>query len=155
MGKRTIGQVLRDYGQHTHYCRTPDHSDAAKRIYDIYGLHRIADPIGNLGKWIAVAISDGTSDNVLYDSRIDAIRHQHHNEFYYAYIQIVPNTMSICDAEIFLSGVRKTYDARKALMDRDHPSGGMEIIPRLTVEDQQAQNAGMATNLILPVRRID
>lgn len=135
---------------HTHYCRTLVHSDAAKRICDTYTLHRLADPIGNIGQWFAVAIADGTSDGVLYDSRIDAIRHQRHNEFYYVYVQIVPAQMSICDAEIFLAGVRKTYEARKKLMDRNHPQGGLEIIPRLTVEDQRAQNAGIGQNLILP-----
>jgi hypothetical protein len=138
--------------EHTHYCRTLRHSDAAKRIVETYNLHRLADPIGNTGHWFAVAIADGTTDNDLYDSRIDAIRHQHHNEHYYAYLQIVPSQMSICDAEIFLSGVRKTYDARKALVDRDHPKGGLDVIPRLTVEDQLAQNAGRPTNLIVPGR---
>jgi hypothetical protein len=137
---------------HMHYCRTLDHSDAAKRIYDTYSLHRIADPIGNLGRWFAVAIADGTTDNVLYDSRRDAILHQHHNEFYYAYVQIVPSQMALCDAEIFLSGVRKTYEARKNLMDRDHRTGGLEIIPRLAIEDQRSQIAGKPTNLILPER---
>jgi hypothetical protein len=138
--------------EHTHYCRTLEHSDAAKRIADTFSLHRIADPIGNVGRWFAVAIADGTTDNVLYGSRGEAVKYQHHNEWYFAYIQIVPATMSICDAEIFLSGVRKTYDARKALMDRDHPQGGLEIIPRLTVEDQRAQIAGIPTNLIVPGR---
>lgn len=136
--------------EHTHYCRTLNHTDAAKRIYDAYSLHRLADPIGNLGQWFAVAIADGSTDGVLYDSRIDAITHQHHNETYYVYVQIVPSQMSICDAELFLTGVRKTYDARKAMIDRDRPSGGKVIIPRLTVEDQRAQIAGKWQNLILP-----
>lgn len=137
---------------HDSYCRTLEHSDAAKRISDTFSLHRIADPIGNVGKWFACAIQDGTTDNTLYDSRVDAIRHQHHNEWYYAYIQIVPSQMTVCAAEMFLSGVRKTYEARKGLMDRDSPNGGLEIIPRLTVEDQRAQNAGKPTNLIVPGR---
>lgn len=137
---------------HQHYCRILDHSDPAKRIHDTYMMHRLADPIGNIGRWFAVAIADGTTDNVLYDTRGDAIRHQHHNEFYYAYVQIVPSQMSICDAEIFLSGVRKTYQARKSLMDRDHAHGGMEIIPRLSIEDQRSQIAGKPTNLVIPGR---
>lgn len=128
------------------------HSDAAKRIYDTYSLHRLADPIGNLGRVFAVSIADGTTDNVLYDTRQDAIRHQHHNEWYYDYVRISPTQMSLCDAELFLSGIRKTYEARKSLMDRDHPKGGLEIIHRLTVEDQLAQNAGKPTNLIVPGR---
>lgn len=138
---------------HKQYCQTLRHSDAAKRLCDTYNLHRIADPIGNLGRWFAVAISDGTTDNVLYDSRIDAIKHQHHNEMYYAYIQIVPMTMDLCDAELYLSGVRKTYDARKHLLDRDSPNGGKEIIPRLAVEDQISLLKGKPKNYILPGRK--
>jgi hypothetical protein len=137
---------------HATYCRTQVHSDVAKRLHDIYMMHRMADPIGNIGKWFAVAIADGTTDNILYDTRGDAVRYQHHNEMYSAYVQVVPGEISICDAELFMSGVRKTYQARKALMDRDHSNGGMEIIPRLAVEDQIAQNNGKPTNLIIPER---
>lgn len=138
--------------EHAVWCRTLKHSDAAKRIADTFMLHRLADPIGNIGHWFACAIADGTTDNVLYGSKRDAITHQHHNEHYYAYVQIVPAQMGYCEAEMFLSGVRKTYDARKALIDRNHPKGGMEPITRLTVEDQMAQNAGKPTNLIVPGR---
>lgn len=143
---------------HQHYCRLArvfdlEHTDAAKRIADTYMMHRMADPIGNIGKWFAVAIADGTTDNTLYDTRLDAITHQHHNEFYYAYVQVVPSQMTICDAEIFLSGIRKTYEARKNLIDRDHPQGGLEIIPRLAIEDQRSQNAGRPTNLVFPGRK--
>lgn len=137
---------------HATYCRMLKHSDAAKRIRDTYIMHRLADPIGNIGRWFACAIQDGTTDNVLYDSRADAIRHQHHNEMYYAYVQIVPSQMSLCDAELFLSGVRKTYEARKNLIDRGAPNGGLEIIPRLAAEDQIAQINGRASNLIIPGR---
>lgn len=139
---------------HVPHCQTPtqDHSDAAKRLYDTYALHRIADPIGNIGKFFAVKIADGKTDGVLYDSRLDAMRGQKHNEMYCAYVQIVPSTMSVCDAELFLSGWRKMYDARRKMMDLDHRTGGMEIIPRLTAEDQIAQVNGILRNLILPGR---
>lgn len=132
--------------KHTSWCRTLNHSDAAKRVYDEYALHQIAGELGsNVGRWFAVAIADGTSDHTLYDSRNDAIRHQHHNEEFYAFVQIVPSQMSVCDAEMFLSGWRKSYEARKRLM----PSG-KEIIPRLAVEDQRAQIAGLWRNLNPP-----
>jgi hypothetical protein len=137
---------------HDHYCRTLKHSDAAKRISDTYALHRLADPIGNTGTWFACAIHDGTTDGVLYDSRKDAIMHMHHNETYYTYVQIVPSTMTVCAAEMYLAAVRKTYEARKNLMDRDHPKGGLEIIPRLAAEDFRAEMNGNPTNLIIPGR---
>lgn len=140
---------------HAQYCRTPLHSDAAKRISDVYTMHRLADPIGNIGHWFALAIADGTSgdDNTLYDSRGEAVKHQHHNEVYYLYIQIVPSNMPVCDAEILLNGVRKTYKARKHLLDRDNKAGGLDVITRLTAEDQIAQSNGYnSTNLIVPGR---
>jgi len=141
--------------KHVQYCRTLIHSDEAKRLSDAYTMHRLADPIGNIGRWFAVAIADGTSgdNNTLYDNRLDAITHQHHNEMYYAYIQIVPSNMPVCDAEIYLAAVRNTYAARKSLIDRNHRNGGRDIITRLTVEDQIAQSLGVgSTNLVIPGR---
>jgi hypothetical protein len=138
--------------RHQGYCRTLNHSDAAKRITDTYVLHRLADPIGNTGKWFAVALEDGSSDKTVYDTKQEAITHQHHNEGYYFFIQIVPGQMNECDAELMLSGARKMRKARNALMDRDHPKGGLEPINRLSAEDQMAQLRGVPTNLIIPGR---
>lgn len=136
-----------------------EHSDAAKRLRDEYALHRLTDPIGNTGRWFAVALQDGSSDHVLYDTRRDAVTHQHHNEMYYAYIQIVPATMTLCDAESFLAAVRKIYDSGTRLTDRDHRAGGREVIARATQEDQysliRSINRGgleRPSNLIIPGR---
>lgn len=124
---------------HTIQCRQLEHSDAAKRVSDTFTLHRLADPIGNIGKWFAVALSTGQSDNVLYDSRSDCVLHQHHDEMWYAYIQIIPANMAVCDAETFLATHRKLYDQGIRLTDRDHHAGGRVMIPRVTREDQMAQ----------------
>jgi hypothetical protein len=125
---------------HKQGCPTQgEHSDAAKRIVDWYSLHRIADPIGNLGRWFGCALADGSSDGVLYDTRQACIIHQKHNESYYGYIQIIPTTMTLCDAELWLSGNRKMYDAGIRLHDRDHRAGGLEVISRATFEDQIRQ----------------
>jgi hypothetical protein len=137
---------------HQGYCRTLKHSDEAKRITETYIMHRMADPIGNTGKWFAVSLQDGTGDNTIYDSKPDAMKHQHHNEYNRLFIQIVPGQMNVCDAELLLSGARKLRDARKDLMDRDHPKGGLEPINRLSAEDQIAQLQGVPTNLIVPGR---
>jgi hypothetical protein len=128
--------------------RTPlgDHSDAAKRVNDTYNLHRIADPYGNLGYWIACALADGTSDNTLYESKQHAIRHQHHNENYYTFIQIVPSTMTPCIAEVTLKVARMAYNKGWRMTD------GMsrrDLIKRLGWEDQVALSNGIATNLVL------
>jgi hypothetical protein len=78
------------------------HSDAAKRCSDTYRLHRSANLTNAIRKWIAVALADGTSDGVLYDTKRDAVRHQHHNEQFYAFVCIGPHDMAPCDAEEFL-----------------------------------------------------
>lgn len=126
--------------------RTPlgDHSDAAKRIADTFALHRLADPYGNIGYWFAAALSDGQTDGTLYESRPHAIRHQHHNEEWYAYIQIVPANLSSCEAETILRVARRAYDSGIARGD------GMtrhELIRRLGWEDQIALSKGFPTNV--------
>lgn len=123
-----------------------DHSDAAKRIADVYSLHRLADPYGNIGYWIACALIDGTSDNTLYQSRQDAIAHQHHNENFYTFIQIVPSTMTPCESEVMLKVARMAYDKGWRISD------GMsrhDLIKRLGWEDQLALSGGIATNIVL------
>ncbi len=128
--------------------RTPlgDHSDAAKRIADTYNMHRLADPYGNIGYWFASALIDGTSDNVLYESRQHAIAHQHHNENYYTFIQIVPSTMTPCESEVMLKVARMAYDKGWRISD------GMsrhDLIKRLGWEDQLALSNGIATNVVI------
>lgn len=121
-----------------------DHSDAAKRISDIYNMHRVADPYGNVGFWIACALADGTSDNELYESRRDAITHQHHNENYYTFIQIVPSTMTPCEAEVMLKVARMMYKNGARITDG---LSRHDLIKRLGWEDQLALSNGVAQNL--------
>lgn len=121
-----------------------DHSDAAKRIVDIYNMHRVADPYGNIGFWMACALIDGSSDNVLYESKQAAIRHQHHNENYYTFIQIVPSTMTPCEAEVMLKVARMAYDKGWRITDGLNRH---DLIKRLGWEDQLALAKGNVTNV--------
>jgi hypothetical protein len=105
------------------------------------------------GQWIAVALTDGTSDNVLYASRKAAVSHQHHNEQFYAYIRLVPHSMSVCEAEAFLRMHRLAYDAGFRLADPGAPGGGYEIIPRLTQEEFGAQISALEART-WPVQRV-
>lgn len=114
------------------------HSDAAKRVSDTYRLHRLAEGNAAIGQWIAVRLADGHSDNVLYDSKSAAVRHQHHNEQWYAFVAIGAWDMSPCEAEEFLALNRMLYDNGIRMTDPDHASGGPELIPRATVEDQRS-----------------
>lgn len=121
-----------------------DHSDAAKRVSDVYNMHRIADPYGCVGSWIACALADGASDNVLYDSKRDAIAHQHHNENYFTFIQIVPSTMTPCEAEVMLKVARMAYASGMRITDG---LSKYDLIKRLGWEDQLALSNGVAQNL--------
>lgn len=131
------------------------HSDAAKRVYDAYSLHRMAAGRDAYGKWMACALADGRSDNTLYDSRGDAVRHQHHNEDRYIFVPVRPGAFTPCDAEVLLKCHRQLAATQKAMLDRDHRAGGRQIIRRLTVEDERASvlsilTGSAPTNLILP-----
>jgi len=138
--------------EHESYCRYKQsgHSDAAKRMADTYNLHKIGAGYAAIGKWIAVTLAEGTSDDVLYDNKRDAVRHQKHNEQYYAYIKIVPPSMKYCDAEVMLNTHRRMYDAGMRMADPDAKSGGLDLITRLTQSDMLAQSRGVVMNLEMP-----
>lgn len=126
------------------------HSDAAKRIYDTYHLHRSVDLYNAIGKWFAAALNDGSTDGVLYDSKRDAVIHQHHNEQFYTFLQITPANITICNAEVMLTVARRMYDAGLNLTDPDHVHGGPDHIKRTSIEDMKALVHGKATNLVMP-----
>lgn len=123
------------------------HSDAAKRITDTYNLHKAAGaPVGH---WMAANLGDGTSDNCAYPDKGTAVRYQHHNEWWFAFIRLMPGSMSVCEAESLL--YMRRQEARLHLADRDDPRGGMEVIPRLRIEDHDRQMAALAGHGSLPV----
>lgn len=103
-------------------------------------LHAIADT-SNIGKWAAVRLSDGSSDNVVYDRRADAIRGQKHNEKYFAFCQIHPGGMQPKEAEVFLDYHRKLYDAGFRLPDPDFQMPAMPI----TAHDRVLQRKALTT----------
>lgn len=129
-------------------------SDAAKRASDIYNLHRIASD-DNIGKWIAVRLSDGSSDDTLYDNKSAAVRGQKHNENFYAYVQVGPWPFMPKQAQVYLQKMREMYDAGFRLADRDAKNGGLDIIPRVTETDERNRFAalfgkGKPSNIFIP-----
>lgn len=122
------------------------HSDAAKRLSDLVNLHVAAGVTRGV---IAVALSDGKSDNVVYPDRASAVAHQHHNERWYAFIRLQPASMSVCAAESVMRFQRQQAAIAPAqLGDRN---GGLEVIPRLNLEDVETQLAAMAGRIKLPI----
>lgn len=112
-------------------------ADAGKRIADTFIMHRLADPIGNIGKFFAVRLQDGTTNNVLYPS-MDAARRdigQRDDENRWMYVQIVPSSLPPSDAAILLRAQRKMYDAGIRVSSMN----GRVMIPRVAREDHIAQ----------------
>lgn len=94
-------------------------NDAARRCADHINTHVLVNGEDATGKWVAVKLSDGDSDGILYPTKKDAVRHQLH-EMQCAYICIPPAChMSTDDAASFLQTNRKLYDAGMRLSDPD------------------------------------
>jgi len=138
--------------QHEPWCqqRAFRHTDAATRLSDTYNLHLIGRGEDARGKWFAAALADGRTDDVLYDTKLDCVTHQHHNEQYYTFIKIGPRSMRVCEAEVMLKTARNLYDKGLRIADPDHRHGGYDVIKRVSVEDQLNQALGRNTNLIMP-----
>jgi hypothetical protein len=144
-----------EYGRDDGSGRPTGHSDAARRVSDIYMLHRLAVPgLGNVGKVFAVALADGRSDLVLYDTMADCIRHQKHNAKWYAYLRVGREDMTICNAASVLRLHRDADAAGLKFVGRDDPSFAMELIPRLTAEDHQRMTRALAARTWIPGRTI-
>lgn len=106
-------------------------SDAAKRAADQINLHVSAVGHESFRKYVAIRLSDGGSDGVLYDTRKDAITHQLHEQ-QCAYFRIPPfgQMAKPHEMESYLTTMRSLYDAGRRLQDPDEP----EIIrPLITV----------------------
>jgi hypothetical protein len=123
------------------------HSDAARRLSDHYNLHIVAG--APFGAVFAFGLADGASDGVLYDSREDAVNHQRHNEAWRGYARIGAGRMSVCEAAAVLRYQRQATELARA--QRGERSGGLEVIPRLTLEGRERQLAAMSGRINLPI----
>lgn len=119
------------------------HEDAAKRVADGYNLHRVAGGEFNIGRVIAFQLADGTSDGTAYPDKPTAVRHQKHNERYCMFVRIRAASMSVCEAATLLRSARMLCDLGHHQGDRDHPHGGLQVIPRLAMRDQARQDAAL------------
>lgn len=156
-----MGAVLFRHDAGCEYGRDPGdsgrptgHSDAARRTADTYMLHRVAGGMASVGKVFAVALGDGTGDGVLYDTMADCIRHQRHNAKWYAYFRVGREDMSVCAAAGLLKLHRDADAAGIKFVDRDDPSFGYELIPRLTQEDHQRMTRALSAQTWIPGRKI-
>jgi hypothetical protein len=126
---------------HTSGCqyRFKGHTDDAMRVADAITLHWVAGGWdGCVGRWMAFKLADGRTDNILYPSQYDAVRHQKGIYQHYMYLKLVPGGMSICEAEILLALHRKARQRDIGTPDIDQKKN-RDLIPRLTVEERNQQ----------------
>ena len=98
-------------------------SDAAKRISDTINLHITFNRAWEIHtKWMAFALTDGTSDGALYDSFEDATTHQAFPvRFAYMCFRQVMAGSNPRDAQLWLETERAAADARMALHEPQAP----------------------------------
>jgi len=99
-------------------CEIAHHFDVARRASDQIRLHLLANFERAIQSWVAIRLSDGGSDGILYDQKAQAVRHQLH-EYQCAYAKITPDGMSPRVAEVFLRFHRNLYDHGFRLADPD------------------------------------
>jgi hypothetical protein len=105
-----------------------DTLDIGKRASDVITLHVIG---GNVGKWVALRLEDGSSDGIPYDTRRDAIRHQLHEQLC-CYVKVPPDGMPPSDALRFILMNRALYAKGFRLAD---PESESEPIYPMTNEE--------------------
>jgi hypothetical protein len=110
---------------------TQQEKDRAKRAADIINEARQTLDWDELRTcWIAIRLSDGSSDRVLYDCKRDAVRHQlHEQQCAYVSFKNLIGGVSANDMLRFLRFTTKAYDAGMRLPDPDDPFGGPDLAP--------------------------
>lgn len=93
-------------------------SDEGRRCSEAVNLHLESLGAEAIGKWVAIRLSDGGSDGILYDKKADAVRFQLH-EFQCAYVCIPPGGMPPNEADVYLRVHRQMYDAGVRFADPD------------------------------------
>jgi len=121
-------------------------TDVARRAFDAVFLHVAATEWEErIRGWVALKLQDGSSDGVLYHSRLAAVRHVPDQRWYafFSYRNSPNGFASLKDAQLFIDYHRMAYDqgATQALADPDHPTGGRELIIPTALEQVMMQRA--------------
>lgn len=87
--------------------------DAARRLADTVALHQTVLSFDEIlaGRFMAVRLSDGGSDNTAYETRAEAIEHQRHNASRCFYPRIPLERWSAATCDVLLWYARGVYDA--------------------------------------------
>lgn len=117
--------------------------DAAKRLSDIVNNICISQPLDVVVRsWIAVSLADGSTDGGLYESRIEAVKHQYHEtQCAYLCLKESPHGMPTQDAYVYLKFHRDAYEAGMRLTDPEKDNGGYDLRMPIAREDVNRQIA--------------
>jgi hypothetical protein len=88
-------------------------------------------------QWIALRLADGGSDSVLYESKRDAVRHQH-NEFLCAYLLfngVGPGGTKPRQMAIYIKFHRDLYRRGFRMPDPDKVNGGYQVAMSARMHD--------------------
>lgn len=97
-------------------------SPEALRMCENVNLHVAALGHEAGGKWVAIRLSDGGSDGIVYERRSEAISHQlHWSQCCYVRLKPFGQMITPREAESYLSLHRSMYEAGFRLQDPEQP----------------------------------
>lgn len=110
---------------------TKQERDRAQRASDLINEARATLDWDQLRTcWIAIRLSDGGSDMVIYDTKRDAVRYQlHEQQCAYICFKNLIGGATPNDMLRYLRFVEKAYAAGMRLPDPDDPTGGPDLAP--------------------------
>ena len=120
--------------------------NAAKRLSDIVNNICISQPLDVVTRsWIAVSLADGSTDGVLYGSRLDAVSFQYYEQqCAYLCLKEAPHGMATQEAYVYIKFHRDAYDAGFRLTDPDKDNGGYDLRMPIAREDVTKQIAAFS-----------
>jgi hypothetical protein len=122
-------------------------TDAARRAYDVIQAYvAFVDWETRIRSWVALRLADGSSDGNLYESRLEAVRHQPDEQLcaYYGYRNSPNGFASRKDAQLYMDYHRMAYDQGFRLPDPDDKHGGPELIMPTAQEQLMLQRQAWA-----------
>lgn len=121
----------------------PQLRDAGRRAADIINAkYAVYDWSDLQNQYMAIRISDGGSDGVLYETFRDAVRHQINEQqcYYVCFRNLGPAGAVAREMSILLDFARKAYAAGIKFVDPDAQMGGAQAIMTAARHDAHAPN---------------
>lgn len=119
-------------GEHEDYCthglrvcrQCAVVEDSGKRMAELVNLRVSSTPWDHIvNSWMAFRLLDGSSDNVLYDTREAAVKHQPNEDLcFYLCMRNAQGGVKPLDAQLLINMQRQIHDAGGRLTEPEAPS---------------------------------